>query len=129
VEPVAVASGFDDVAAVGEPVEGRAGESFGAEDFGPGLERQVGRDDHRGAFIRGGDDVEEQFGADLGGGDVAELVEDEQVEFGELGLEAQEAAFVAGFDEGGDEFGGSVEPAVVASKRRWVASRAVRSGY
>ena len=37
--------------------------------------------------MRGGDHVEEQFGADFGGGDVAEFVEDEQVEFRELGLE------------------------------------------
>jgi len=85
---------------VGEAVEGCSGESFGAEHFGPGLEREVGGDDHAGAFVGGRDDVEEQFGSDLGGGDVAEFVEDEQVELGELGLEAEEAAFVPRFGSG-----------------------------
>ncbi len=79
-ESVTVAFGFDDLAAVREPVEGGAGESFGSEDFGPGLEGQVGGDDQAGAFIRGGDDVEEQLGTDFGCGDVAELVEDQEVE-------------------------------------------------
>ena len=115
VESVAFAFGLDDAAAVGEPVEGCAGESFGAEHFGPGLEREVGGDDHAGAFVGGRDDVEEQFGADLGGWDVAEFVEDEQVELGELGFEAEEAAFVAGFDQGGDELGGAVEADLVAA--------------
>jgi hypothetical protein len=45
VEAVAVAFDFDDAAALGEPVEGGAGESSGGEDLGPGLEQQVGRDD------------------------------------------------------------------------------------
>ena len=108
-EPVALAFGLDDAAAVGEPVEGGAGESFGSEDLGPGFEGQVGGDDEAGAFVGGGDDVEEQFGADFGCGDVAEFVEDEQVELGELGLEAEEAAFVPGLDQGGDELGGAVE--------------------
>jgi hypothetical protein len=92
VEPVALAFGLDDSAAVGEAVECCSGESFGAEHFGPGFEREVGGDDHAGAFVGGRDDIEEELGADLGGWDVAEFVEDEQVELGELGLEAEEAA-------------------------------------
>src|SRR5439155_23733336 len=103
VEAVALAFGLDDPTAMGEAIEGSAGEPFGSEDFGPGFEGQVGGDDEAGAFVGGGDDVEEQFGADFGCGDVAEFVEDEQVELGELGLEQKEAALVACFDEGGDQ--------------------------
>jgi hypothetical protein len=58
VEAVALTFGFDDPTAVGEPVEGGTGESFGSEDLGPRFERQVGRDDQTGAFVGGGDDVE-----------------------------------------------------------------------
>ena len=38
-EAAALAVGFEDVAAVGEAIEGGAGEAFAAEDFGPVLER------------------------------------------------------------------------------------------
>jgi hypothetical protein len=114
VEPVALTLRFDDSTAMCEAIEGSAGESFGSQDFSPRFERQVGRDDQAGAFVGGGDDIEEQFGTDFGRRHVAELVEDEQVELRELGLEPQEGAFVSGFDEGGDEFGGSEEPDFVA---------------
>jgi hypothetical protein len=43
-EPVAVAVQFQDMDVVGETVEQRAGEAFGAEDGGPLLERQIGCD-------------------------------------------------------------------------------------
>lgn len=38
-EAVAVAAGFQDVAAVGQPVQGGSGEAFAAEDLRPVLER------------------------------------------------------------------------------------------
>jgi len=95
VEPVVGALGFDDPAGVGEPVEGGAGEAFGAEHFRPRLEREVGGHDEAGALVRGGDHVEKQLGADLGGGHVAQLVEDQQVQLGERGFEPAEGAFVA----------------------------------
>ena len=63
-----------------EPVERGAGESFAAQHLHPLLEGQVGGDDHAGAFIGGADHVEEQFGAQLAGRDVAEFVEDQQVQ-------------------------------------------------
>jgi hypothetical protein len=58
-EPVALALGLQNVAAVREPVQRRACEPFAAENVGPVLEGQVGRDDQAVAFVRGGDDVEE----------------------------------------------------------------------
>ncbi len=54
-------------------------------------------------LVGGRDDVGEQFGTDLGGGHVAQLVEDEQVNLGQLGLELGLATIR--FD-----FGGSTPP-------------------
>jgi hypothetical protein len=83
-EPVALALGLQNVAAVSKPVQRRAGEPFAAENLGPVLEGQVRRDDQAIAFVRGGDDVEEQFRPSLARRDVAKFVEDEQVELREL---------------------------------------------
>ncbi len=41
VQPVAFAIHFEDMDVMGQAVEERAGEAFGAEDFGPLVERQV----------------------------------------------------------------------------------------
>jgi len=109
VESVAFAFGLDDAAAVGEPVERCSGQTFGAEHFGPRLERQIGRHDQAGALVGGRDDVEEQLGTDLGRWHVAQLIEDKQVEFGKLSLEAQKAPFVPGLDERGHQLGGADE--------------------
>src|SRR5580765_8761351 len=83
-EPIAFAVGFDDGATVGEPVECGPGESFVAEDFGPVFEAEVGGEDDTGPFVGGGDDVEEEFGSGLAGGDVTQFVQKQQVEFVEL---------------------------------------------
>jgi hypothetical protein len=72
-EPVALALGLDDVAAVVEPVKRRPGEALGAEDLCPGLEGEIARDDQARALVGGREDVEEQLSIDLGGGDVAQL--------------------------------------------------------
>ena len=50
-KPVALALRLDDVGAVGEPVERRAGEAFGAEDPCPGSEAQIPRDDQARALV------------------------------------------------------------------------------
>lgn len=94
---------------VGEAIESGAGESFGAEDLGPLFEAEVGGEDDAGLFIRGGNDIEEEFGSGLAGGDVAELVEHEQVEFGQLLAESQQVSVLLGFAERGDQFGNSPE--------------------
>ena len=99
-ESVAGAIALEDVTSVGEPVEGCAGEPFGAEHFGPVLERQVGGDDQAGAFVGSTDDIEEQFGPQLAGGHVAQFVEDQQVQSAELLLEPSELPLFAGFHGG-----------------------------
>jgi hypothetical protein len=76
-EPAALASGLDDLAAVGEAVECGSGEPLGPQDLGPGLEGQLGGHDHAGPLVGGGDHVEEQLGSDLRDWHVAEFVEGE----------------------------------------------------
>ena len=62
-QPVALTPGFQDVAAVGESVQGGSRQPFAAEDFGPVLERQVGRHDQAVALVCRGDHVEQHIGA------------------------------------------------------------------
>jgi hypothetical protein len=45
-----------------EAVESGSGQSFAAENFGPVFEGQVCRDDDAVAFVRGADDIEQEFG-------------------------------------------------------------------
>ena len=87
-EPPAVVAGLDDVAVVGEPVEQRRGHLGVAEDAGPFAEGQVGGDDHRGALVELADQVEQQLAAGLGERQIAEFVEDDEVQARELARRA-----------------------------------------
>jgi len=63
---------------VDEPVDHGGGDDVVAEDLAPPPERLVGGDDQAGAFVAGGDELEEQvcrFGLE---GDVPDLIDDEQ---------------------------------------------------
>ena len=60
---------------------------------------RLGGHDQAVAFIRRADHVEQQFGSDLAGGDVAELIEDQQVQFRELFTKPQQHTFFAGFHQ------------------------------
>ena len=60
-KPIALAVGLEDVNAVGQAVEQRAGQPFAAHHLRPLLEGQIGRDDQAVAFVGPADDVEEQF--------------------------------------------------------------------
>ena len=69
---------------VGEAIE-QCGRHLGiAEDAGPFAERQVGGDDDRGALVEPADQMEEQLPASLGEGQIAEFIEDDEVEPGEV---------------------------------------------
>ncbi len=50
---------------MGQPIECGAGQALAAKDFGPVLERQVGRDDQIQPFVGGADHVEQQLCTDL----------------------------------------------------------------
>ena len=108
-EPVGVAFEGDDVGVVDEPVDHRGGDDLIAEDLAPPAERLVAGDDERGAFVSGGDELEEQVGGLGFEGDVADFVDDQQrvaAEPGELGLEPPG---VVGLGEAGDPSGGGGE--------------------
>ena len=98
-EAVALAGEFEDLTAVSEPIEGGAGEAFGAEDLGPVLEGQVGGDDQAVPFVGLTDQVEQELGARSARRDVSQLVEHQQVLLAELGAQAQEGLLIACFLE------------------------------
>lgn len=77
-------SGLDDLAMMGEPIEQRGGHLGIAEDGGPFAECQVGGGDDAGALIELGYEVEEQLPASLGKGEIAEFVEHNEVEPGQV---------------------------------------------
>src|ERR1700737_5438260 len=82
-----------------EAIEKRAGQTLIAEDGGPFLEWQIRRDDGRATFVTLAEDLEEQFRAGLRERHIAEFVDDEQFDGGELRLEFQEAPLVARFHQ------------------------------
>ena len=72
-QAIAFAVGFEDVDAVGQPVEHGPGEPFAAQHLRPVFKRQVGGDDEAGALVSAGHDIEEQLSPSLGERDIAEF--------------------------------------------------------
>ena len=93
-EAVALAVHLQDVHVVGEPVQQRSGEAFRAEDFGPLVERQIGGHQDGAPLVALGEDLEEQFRPGAGQGHEAQLVDDQQVEAGQLPLEVEQPSLV-----------------------------------
>lgn len=94
-EAPAVVAGLDDVAVMGEPVEERGGHLGVAEDGGPFAEGEIGGDDDGALLVEPADQVEEQLAAGLGEGQMAEFVEDYEVEARELLGELADPALAA----------------------------------
>ena len=85
-----------------------------AEDGRPFAEGEIGGDDDRGAFVEPADEVEQELAAGLGEGQIAEFVEDQEVEAGQVIGEPPLAA-VAGFGlQPIDEIDDVVEAAAAA---------------
>ena len=83
-EAPTVVTGFDDVAVMGDTVQ-HSGRHLGiAEHRGPFPEGEVGGDDHRGFLIKLADQMEQQLATGQSEGEVAELVEDDEIEPGKL---------------------------------------------
>ena len=78
-ESVAVVARLDDVAVMREPVEQRSGHLRIAEHGGPLREAQVRGDNHAGTLIELAQQVEQQRATGLGEWQVAEFVEDDEV--------------------------------------------------
>ena len=98
-----------DVDMVGDAVEQRAGEALAGEDRGPFLEGQVGGDDGGAVFVAAAEDVEQQLASALREGHVAEFINDQQADPGELVLETEQPLLVARLDHLMDELGGGGE--------------------
>ena len=96
-EPVAVGAGLDDVGVEGEPVDDGGCEAGVGEGVAPFGEGGVGGAGDGGAFFPGGDDLEQQFRATWIQGQVADLVQAEQVESGVAAEDAGEMFVVGGF--------------------------------
>ena len=79
-EAVGIVAGLHDVAVVGEAVEQGRGHLGIGEDTGPLCEGQVGGDHHAGVFVELGEQVKEQGPARLAERQVAELIEDDQID-------------------------------------------------
>ncbi len=94
---------------VSDPVEERAGQPLAGEDRDPFLEGQVGGDDGGAVLVALAEDFEQELAACLRQRDAAELVDDEQVDLGELGLEAEQSPLVARLDQLVDQMGGGGE--------------------
>src|SRR5690554_2113548 len=80
-EPVAVVSGLQNVAAVGEAIEERCGHFGIAEDASPFTEAEVGGDDDTGALVELAEKVEQQRAARGAERQVSQLVKDHQFGF------------------------------------------------
>ena len=83
-EPPAFVAGLDDIAVVREAIEECGGHLCIAEDAGPFAEGEVGGDDDRGPLVVPTDEMEEQLAAGLGEGQIAEFVEYDEVEAGQI---------------------------------------------
>jgi hypothetical protein len=83
-EAPAFIAGLDDVAVVGEPIEERGRHFRVAEHARPFAEGQVGRHDHGRALVEPADQMEQQLAAGLGEWQIAEFVEDDEVESGQI---------------------------------------------
>ena len=73
-EPVAVAVHFQDMDVVGQSVEQCTGQTFGGEDTGPFVERQIAGDDGGTALVAPREHLEQQLCAGLRERHVAEFV-------------------------------------------------------
>ena len=69
---------------MGDAIEQRGGHLGIAEHGGPFAERQVGRDDHRRAFVQLADKMKQQLAARAGERQIAKFIEDDEIEAGEL---------------------------------------------
>ena len=78
---------------MGQPIEERRRHLGVAKDAGPFTECEIGGDDHRSAFVKPADEMEQQLPAGLGEGQIAEFVENDEVHAGEI---VGDAALAAG---------------------------------
>src|SRR5437868_13566922 len=79
------------------------------EDFAPFAEGLVGGNEERPPLVAGADELKEHAGFGLVFSDVGDVIEDQEVEFVELGNGSFESQFAAGDLQPLDEIGGASE--------------------
>src|SRR6266566_7155773 len=83
-EAPAVIAGLDDVAVVGQAVEQRGRHLGVAEHTGPFAEGEIGGDEDGRALVEPADEMEQKLAAGLRERQVAELIEDDEVQPGQM---------------------------------------------
>ena len=92
-----------------EPVQQRTGESLGAKDLRPFLEGQV-RGQHEAVMVIGpADNLEEQFGSDLGEGNISEFIDHQEMDSLELFEQSLKPFFLPALDQLGNQVHRRVE--------------------
>ena len=84
IEAPAFVACLDDVAMVGQTIKQRGGHLGAPEHRGPLFEVEIGGNNDRGPFVEAADEVEEQLAAGLSEWQVAQFVEHDQIDAGEL---------------------------------------------
>jgi hypothetical protein len=83
-EAPGLVAGLDDLAVMGQAIEECGGHLGVAEDARPFAEGEIGGDEDRGALVEAADQMEQQLPAGLGEGQIAQFVEDDEVEADEI---------------------------------------------
>src|SRR4051794_16442607 len=83
-EAPALVTGFDNIAVMSQSIQQRGCHLGVAEDARPFGEGEIGGDDDRGALVEPADQMKEELAAGLGEGQIAELVEHDEVHAGEV---------------------------------------------
>ena len=95
-EAVALAVHLQDVDVVGEPVQQGTGEAVRAEDLGPFVEGQGGGHHDGVPVVALAEDLEEQVRSGEGQGHVAQFVDDQQAEAGQIPLRVEQRYLIPG---------------------------------
>ena len=110
-EAVALALQQQDRAAVHEPVEERGRHPLMPEDLRPAREVQVRGDADARPLVAVGEELEDQLGGVLGEGQVADLIDEDQVEASQLRQQFREPQLLLGeFQLAAAQAGGAAEP-------------------
>src|SRR5579859_670277 len=96
---------------MGEPIEQSRRHLRITEHARPFAKSEIGRDDHRRPFVEAADHVEQKLSASLSERQIAELIEDDEVEAGEIIGEPSLAARSSFGLEPIDQINGVEEPA------------------
>ena len=99
IEAVTVAVHLQDMNVVGETIEQSPGQTFGTEHFGPFVEGKIAGQQGGAALITLAEHLEQKFSAGFAERYEAEFVDDQQLVFCQLLLEAKQTLLVPGFHQ------------------------------